>query len=107
MFFAALGLVQPDQHRWIFGNSRQQAEPIAGAVPAKNFILPPHEVGALHLLHAGGEMTVPEESQLFLQRTRSESHSLQPPITQILDLFALLSLLLLAHLLLLFRRSVA
>ena len=77
---AALGLIEPNQHGRITGDFPQERPPGASSVTAKQRLLTPHQVGLLDLDHAGGEMPVPKQGQLFLKRSGGMDHTLQPPL---------------------------
>src|SRR5439155_26417540 len=62
MLFAALGLVEPDQHGGVFCDRDEHLLPASGSQAAEGVILQPHQIGILYLLGAGSEVAVPEES---------------------------------------------
>src|SRR5262249_18824748 len=107
MFLAALRLVEPDQHGWIFADLDKHLQPIASRNAAEQFILTPHVVSVPHFLRAGSEVSVPEKSHLLLQRPRSFHHPLQPPTAQFDQPFTLRLLFLSLHLTPLFFRRLA
>ena len=49
-------------------------------VLAEELVLPMDQSGALHLVLAGGEVPVPEQGHLLLQRSRSRRHHVEPPV---------------------------
>src|SRR3954469_24444223 len=98
MLFAALGLIEPDEHGRVARNVLEEGEPIARGMLAKGLVLQKHVIGVAHLLRTGGEVAVPKEGELFLKGTRSPGHALQPPTAQIHDVLDLVAdLLALGH----------
>ena len=61
----------------------QQRGEVAQGVLAHQLVLAEHEAGVLHLGVAGGEVVVPEQRQLLLQRVRAVEHPVQPPGPQL------------------------
>ena len=57
----------------------EQARVIVGAIGAEELVLLVKHVGAVALLVLHGEMVVPEEGHLLLERTGGFSHAFQPP----------------------------
>jgi hypothetical protein len=94
MFLPALGLVQPDQHGGIPGGLGQQLQPVPGGQTAEEFVLTPYIIGVADLLGAGGEVAMPEQGHLFLERTRACSHAIEPPAAQLVYALPLQLLLL-------------
>ena len=78
MLFAALRLVEPDEHGRIGGDGFEQIEPVARAELAEGIDLAPHEIGFANFDDAGGEVAVPEEGEFLLQWSRPVGHALQP-----------------------------
>src|SRR5437762_196195 len=83
MGFAALGLVEPDEHCRVFSDFGEQGEPIAGSVAAEGVVLQPHQIGIANFLRTGSKVAVPKESELFLERPRTIGHAVEPPATEL------------------------
>ena len=76
---------------------------MAEGVLAEGLVLQPEPIGRADLLKAGGEVAVPEEGHLFLQRAAAEGHAAQPPVTELGHLGVLGAVALLAEFLFPFR----
>lgn len=64
--------VQPDQHRGIMNDGRQQLAERSSAELAKQLVLAPHEGQVLDLEVARREVVVPKEGQALRQRVGPE-----------------------------------
>ena len=73
-----LAVVEIHQHGRVFENAHQQvAQPSRGAGP-QHLVLPQHHPVVAHLGVAGGEVAVPEERELLLERPRRGEHAGRP-----------------------------
>ena len=63
-----LAVVEIDEHRRILEDPDEQRAQIAGRARAQHLVLPEHHPVVAHLGVARGEMPVPEERELLLER---------------------------------------
>ena len=66
MLFAVLRVVEVIEHGGIFADGMDQMSEISRRHLRKQFVLIPHQPGRTFVAGAGGEMTMPEESEFFL-----------------------------------------
>ena len=68
-----LAVVQIHEHRRVFQNPDEQVAKVSRRPRAEHLVLPEHHPVVAHLVFAGREVTVPEQRQLFLERTPASS----------------------------------
>ena len=71
--------VEPDEHRGVDGDRLAERPEVAGGLAAQQPVLADHQPRLAHLDVAGGEVAVPVEGQLLLERVLGRRHALQPP----------------------------
>jgi hypothetical protein len=72
--------VEKGQHRRILGHADEQIAEVAGRVPLEQLELPQHLAVVAHLVLARGEVAMPEQRHLLLERPASPQHPLGPPV---------------------------
>ena len=72
--------VQERQHRRVLGHGHHQVPEIAGAVVLEEFQLVEKLAIIADFGFVDGEMAVPEQRHVFLQRLRAGEHAICPPI---------------------------
>ncbi len=72
--------VQPDQHGGVFRDGDQEVNEGARAQRAEELVLLQHVRGIVHLIVGGGEVVMPEEGQVLLQRRGARGHQVRPPV---------------------------
>ena len=71
--------VEPQQHRRIGFDRREQLAEFSPRVAAKQFVLGHHRFDPVDAVQGRGEMIVPDERQPFAQRVGAKRHAVQPP----------------------------
>ncbi len=72
--------VEEREHAGVLGHGDHQVPEIAGAVVFEELQFGEQFAVIAHLGFVGGEMAVPEERHLFLQRPRAGEHAIRPPV---------------------------
>ena len=75
---------EPDQHRRISGNRKQERAEVAERLRTKQVDLRDHQVGR-HLGVTRREVAVPEERHLLDQRPARAQHAIEPPVLRRAD----------------------
>src|SRR5262245_30613153 len=86
MLLDVLAVVEIHEHRRILQQPDEQIAEPSRCPLAEHLVLPHHHAVVADLVLAGGEVTVPEERQLFLERPLAREHAVRPPETEPLRL---------------------
>ena len=84
-----LVVIEIADHRRVANDRMCQAAEVAESVVSKQLVLLEHVIAVFDGAIAGGEVSVPEEGHLFLQRPGCFDHPLQPPALKFSDLSAI------------------
>ena len=72
--------IEEGEHRRVLRDRDHELAEVAGGVAAEGLVLAQHLAEVAHLVLAGGEMAVPEQRHLLLERALGVEHAIRPPV---------------------------